>query len=212
MKKKISALFDFWEEHPEKVLFRTYLLVVVIALLFHLFMGIVHLIAYQANIYESRSLDIQDFDPVNTEIIDDKTIITKTDDSQLIYNGNVRNIKIKCEFLQNPGEFVSFYNTKADGSFGVNQMMYAKIKDGYYVFEYPLGTRQVRIDFGVVPSVRVHISEIQLNEKNLAQMIGYSNSELFYLFAVPPIAFLLLDTLLRCGKAYRKRKADHRHA
>ncbi len=197
MKKRITALFAFWKNNPEKTLFRSYLLALAAAILFHFLTGIINLVAYQTNLYESRLLKLQDFDPTGIEIVDDATMITETDDSQLIYTGNVRNIKIKCEFLQDPGEFVSFYNTKANGSFGIQQMMHAKIEDGYYVFEYPFGTRQVRIDFGIVPSVMIRVSEIQLNDKTPAQMLGYTNGELFYLFTVPLVLFLLLDTMLR---------------
>ncbi len=211
MKKRITTLFNVWKANPKKALIHSYLLALAAALLFHLCMGVTHLIAYQANIYESRLLKVHDFDPVGIEIVDDTTILTETDDSQLIYTGNVRNIKIKCEFLQDPGEFVSFYNAKADGSFGTHKMLYAKIEDGYYVFEYPLGTRQVRIDFGVVPSIRVRISEIQLNDKDPAQMLGYTNGELFYLFTVPFVVFLFLDTMLRLyGKIKEKNKLRHR--
>lgn len=197
MTKKINTLLNFWKKNPEKMLFRNYLLALAVTLFFHLFMGLTHLIAYQTNFYESRSLALTELEPVGIELVDDGTIITQTDDSQLIYTGNIRSIKIKCEFLQDPGEFVSFYNKKANGAFGSNQMMYAKMQDGYYVFDYPLGTRQARIDFGVVPSVTVHISEILLNDKDPAQMLGYTNGELFYLFTVPLVVFLLLDTLLR---------------
>ncbi len=211
MKNRIHTLFKLWKDTPEKVLFRSYLLALVILLVFHLFMGLAHLAAYQFNIYESKPLDIHDFDPVDVEIIDDATVITETDDAQLIYTGNVRNIKIKCEFLQDPGEFVSFYNAKANHSFGAHQMMYAKWKDGYYVFEYPLGTRQVRIDLGVVPSATVHISEIRLNDKNLAQMLGYTNSELFYLFVIPPIIFLLMDTLGDIYRAIKEKRKPSSH-
>ncbi len=206
MTNKINALFKLWKDNPKKALLCSYLLALVITFAFHLFMSIGHLAAFQFNIYESKPLHIQDFDPVGVEIVDDTTVITTTEDSQLIYTGNVRNIKIKCEFLQNPGEFVSFYNTKANGSFGMHQMLYAKMKDGYYIFEYPLGTRQVRIDLGVVPSVTVRISEIQLNDKNLAQMLGYTNSELFYLFTVPFVVFLLLDTALELYHSIKGRR------
>ncbi len=211
MTNKIIALFKLWKDKPQKALFHSYLLALVITFTFHLFMGIAHLAAFQFSIYESRLLNLQDFNPVGIEIIDDATIITTTDDSQMIYTGNVRNIKIKCEFLQSPGEFVSFYNTKADGSFGMHQMMHAKIEDGYYVFEYPLGTRQIRIDFGVVPSVTVRISEIQLNDKDPAQMLGYTNGELFYLFTVPFIVFLSVDTALELYCAVKERRKPSRN-
>ncbi len=211
MKNQITTLFNFWKVNPKKALFHSYLLALAIALLFHLCMGITHLVAFQTNIYESRLLKVQDFDPVGIDIVNDATLITTTDDSQMIYTGNVRNIKIKCEFLQSPGEFVSFYNTKADGSFGMHQMMHAKIEDGYYVFEYPLGTRQIRIDFGVVPSVTVRISEIQLNDKDPAQMLGYANGELFYLFTVPFIVFLSVDTALELYCAVKERRKPSRN-
>lgn len=207
MRERVKSFWNVWQKKPEKMLVRFYLLALAVTILFHLLMGAGQFIAYQVGLYEKRTLQIRDFEPVGVEIVDDETVITQTDDSQLIFNGNVKTIKIKCEFLQNPGEFVSFYNKTADGAFGIQKMMYAKIKDGYYVFDYPFGTRQVRIDLGVVPSVMIKVSDIQLNDQSAAQMMGYSNGELFYLFTVPLVLFLTLDTL---GKVYcevaKKRK------
>lgn len=199
MRERVKSFWNVWQKKPEKMLVRFYLLALAVTILFHLLMGAGQFIAYQVGLYEKRTLQIRDFEPVGVEIVDDETVITQTDDSQLIFNGNVKTIKIKCEFLQNPGEFVSFYNKTADGAFGIQKMMYAKIKDGYYVFDYPFGTRQVRIDLGVVPSVMIKVSDIQLNDQSAAQMMGYSNGELFYLFTVPLVLFLTLDTL---GKVY----------
>lgn len=199
MRERVKSFWNVWQKKPEKMLVRFYLLALAVTILFHLLMGAGQFIAYQVGLYEKRTLQVRDFEPVGVEIVDDETVITQTDDSQLIFNGNVKTIKIKCEFLQNPGEFVSFYNKTADGAFGIQKMMYAKIKDGYYVFDYPFGTRQVRIDLGVVPSVMIKVSDIQLNEQSAAQMMGYSNGELFYLFTVPLVLFLTLDTL---GKVY----------
>lgn len=199
MREKVKSFWNLWQKKPEKMLVRFYLLTLAVMVLLHLLMGAGQFIAYQVGLYEKRALQIRDFEPVGVEIVDDETVITQTDDSQLIFNGNVKTIKIKCEFLQNPGEFVSFYNKTADGAFGIQKMMYAKIKNGYYVFDYPFGTRQVRIDLGVVPSVMIKVSDIQLNDQSAAQMMGYSNGELFYLFTVPLVLFLTLDTL---GKVY----------
>ncbi len=199
MREKVKSFWNLWQKKPEKMLVRFYLLTLAVTVLLHLLMGAGQFIAYQVGLYEKRALQIRDFEPVGVEIVDDETVITQTDDSQLIFNGNVKTIKIKCEFLQNPGEFVSFYNKTADGAFGIQKMMYAKIKNGYYVFDYPFGTRQVRIDLGVVPSVMIKVSDIQLNDQSAAQMMGYSNGELFYLFTVPLVLFLTLDTL---GKVY----------
>lgn len=203
MHEKVRTFWNSWQEKPEKMLMRFYVAALAVTVLFHLLMGAGQLIAYQIGVYEKRTLQIQDFEPVGVEVVDDETIITQTDDSQLIFNGNVKSIKIKCEFLQNPGEFVSFYNKTADGAFGIQKMMYAKMKDGYYEFNYPFGTRQVRIDLGVVPSVTIKVSDIQLNHQSAAQMMGYSNRELFYLFTVPLAVFLVLDT---AGKLYDKAK------
>ncbi len=207
MREKVKSFWNLWQKKPEKMLVRFYLLTLAVTVLLHLLMGAGQFIAYQVGLYEKRALQIRDFEPVGVEIVDDETVITQTDDSQLIFNGNVKTIKIKCEFLQNPGEFVSFYNKTADGAFGIQKMMYAKIKNGYYVFDYPFGTRQVRIDLGVVPSVMIKVSDIQLNDQSAAQMMDYSNGELFYLFTVPLVLFLTLDTLGKvCCEATQKRK------
>ncbi len=197
MRRKITAFIQFWQDNPQKVLRQFYLIACAMALLLNVLCGIVNFAAYQTGYYKEMTLTVSDFEQVGLEQIDDHTVINQTDDAQLIYTGNVRSIKIRCEFSQNPGEFVSFYNRRANGAFGVKHMQYAQRRDGFYEFHYPVGTKQVRIDTGVVPAIQVSFSEIVLNEKNVWNMIGFSTSELFYVFVTPICIFLVLDTVIK---------------
>lgn len=210
MRSKVKTWIQDWQAHPTKALLHVYLVSIVVVLLGNLLAGLFHLVAYQTGYYQTKKLSLDDFQSVGVQRLDANAVLTETDDAQLLYSGNVRSIKIKCDFLQNPGEFVSFYTDSPEHSFGVDRMKYAKIKNGYYVFEYPVGTKQVRVDLGVLPSVEVQFSEIILNPKELPQMFAYSNAELFYLFTVPLLIFLLLDTGMKgwlAIKAGRKKKA-----
>lgn len=197
MRRKVKAFIEFWQKNPVKTLQRFYIVACTAALAFNVLCGVFYFIAYQTGFYQEQVLSISDFELVGLEILDDHTVVNKTDDAQLIYNGNVHSIKLRCEFSQNPGEFVSFYNRRGNGSFGVNRMEYAQRRDGWYEFDYPVGTKQIRIDTGVEPAIQVSFSEIVINEKDICTMLGFSTSELFYVFVMPICAFLLFDTIIK---------------
>ena len=196
---------ETWQDNPPKMLLRCYLLTLALALIFHLCVGLLNLLAYQTGYYEEKHLRIDDFQQVGLERADEITLITATDDAQLLYQGNVRSLRFTCEFLQNPGEFISFYGTARRSGFAADRIVQAKLQhNGDYLFTYPLGTRNVRVDLGVVPSVTVRISEIVLNEKTPQQMLHLSVGELFWLFVLPAVAFLLVDTVIGWKQTRKK--------
>lgn len=197
MRRKIKIWIQTWQENPAKMLQRFYIVACALALTFNILCGIFYFVAYQTGFYQEKVLSISDFDPVGLEILDAQTVVNQTDDAQLIYTGNIHSIKLRCEFSQNPGEFVSFYNRRGNGSFGVKRMDYAQRRNGWYEFDYPIGTKQIRIDTGVEPAIQVSFSEIILNEKDICKMVGFSTSELFYVFIIPVCVFLVLDTLIK---------------
>ena len=205
MHTKWKNRMERWQANPLKMLLRCYVLGLVLALVFHLGAGLVSLLAYQTGYYEEKHLSIDDFMLVGLERVDDVTLITETDDAQLLYPGNVRSLRFTCEFLQNPGEFISFYGTVRRPAFSPGRMLYAQQRDDTYLFTYPPLTNTVRVDLGVVPSVTVRITDILLNEKTPRQMLHLSTGELFWLFVLPLAGFLLVDTSIGLWMA-RKHK------
>ena len=167
---------------------------IIFSLIIHSIYGLVNLYGFKTGKYVEKSLTVKDFQPVGADFSGDMALISSTDDAQLIYTGDVRNIVIKCEFSQDPGEFVSFYNKSADNAFSPNKMLYAKFIDGYYVFQYPLGTKQIRIDTGIFPSIAVNFEEITINKPTTVTVWGSITNQLFYCLVVPPVLFLLTDT------------------
>ena len=111
----------------------------------------------------------------------DMSMINQTYDSQLIYYGNVLNLYIKCKFSYEPGEVISFYTTKDNGGFSTKKLLHAKIKDGYYYFEYPVNAKGFRFDTGVFSSIQVDFEEIIVNKKSFYDIFRLSNKELFNL-------------------------------
>ncbi len=173
---------------------------IIFSLVLHSAYAIINIFGIVTGKYSQEELDISDFQTIDLEIINNKTIITSTDDSQLIFSGDVRNIVIECNFSQNIGEFVSFYNKSNDNKFTQNKMIHAKIIDGKYIFEYPLGTKQVRIDTGIFPSVKVSFQQMTLNKPIASTIWGSFTSQIFYCLVCPPILFLVYDTFLCFSK------------
>ncbi len=194
MKKSIN------NSQPLKNLKHFYIGFIIFSLIIHSIYGLFNLYGFKTGKYVQKSLTVKDFQIVGAETSSDNTLITTTDDAQLILTGDVKSITIKCEFSQDPGEFVSFYNKSADNAFSAQKMLYAKFIDGYYVFEYPFGTKQIRIDAGVFPSITVDFDEIIINKPTVQTVWGSITSQLFYCLVVPPVLFLLTDTVKQITK------------
>ncbi len=161
------------------------------------------------SLYAQKSLDINDFEQVDIEVINGMSFITETDDSQLIYTGNIRNLCVQCDYNVYPGEFICFYNYRGNYSFGLNRVVYAKQYGDYYIYTFPIGTKQIRFDQGVVPSVRFDYKEITLNRQTAQDIFRYSTSDLFWWFVTVPailICFVTVTDLMTELESRRKNK------
>ena len=192
---KIKSTVDIIKIKPQKLLlvcyFSTGALIAAVSLITVLF----NFVAYNTGYYDSKELCLTDFEQVGVEIVDDMTMINATNDTQLIYSGNIKNIYIKCSFSSDPGEFVAFYSRKSNYSFGVNKMIHARKEGDYYVFRFPADTKQVRIDTGVEPSIKVVFEEIKINKQTFRDNTGISTETLFNLAVIPLILFSLIYTV-----------------
>ena len=92
-------------------------------------------------------------------------------------------------------EFLAFYSYKADGVFSAERCVRGKQYGRYYVFEFPIGTNQIRIDTGVHPSITVSFQEILANKYTFNTVMRFSTGELFYLLAVPGVIYGVLDLI-----------------
>lgn len=98
-------------------------------------------------------------------------------------------------FLMTRGEFLAFYSYKADGVFSAERCVRGKQYGRYYVFEFPIGTNQIRVDTGVHPSITVSFQEILANKYTFNTVMRFSTGELFYLLAVPGVIYGVLDLI-----------------
>ena len=155
----------------------------------------INMVGLKTGFYQQKSLNLHDFEHVGVELINDMAMVNATGDTQLIYTGNVRNIYIKCDFSVDPGEFVAFYSKADNYAFGRHKMVYARQEDGFYVFRFPLGTRQVRIDTGVEPSIQVNFDRINLNTSSFRDITDINTGYLFYIMVLPVLVFSILQTL-----------------
>ena len=154
----------------------------------------------------NRQLSLEDFETVQAEVLDSMAMINDGYDTQIIYTGEVRNIYIKCRFSTDPGEFVAFYNKTGDNAWSENRQVWAKQDGEYYCFEFPKGTRQIRIDTGVEPSIRVDFEEIEINRPTQKLLRGMGEGVLFIWLIVPLLVESVLGMVVENITALKKEK------
>ena len=196
MKNKIKNYLACFKTNPAKALGLTYIMCICLALFVNMVAGAVNF-ALASTVYGEKQLTVDDFQLVGAEYVDSMTIINATNDTQMIYSGNIKKLAVKCSFSRTPGEYVCFYNSKNDGSFGTHKMRHAKMYGDWYIFEFPYGTQQIRMDTGVEPSITVKFDSIILNSFTLADILAVSTAELFSLLVIPPAIYFGFDTFIR---------------
>ena len=206
MKNKISMVNQWCKQQPQKLLARCYIGTAAIMLRIVTITSLLNLIAYKVGFYQQKMLNIHDFEQIGVEVVDNMTMINATNDTQLICEGNIKNIYIKCDFSADPGEFVAFYSRKNNYAFGTHQMLHARQDGEYYIFRFPIGTKQVRIDTGVEPSITVSFDEIMLNKQSLREITGINIGYLFYLMICPMVLFSILYTGATIYECIMKKK------
>ena len=192
---------------PQNRLLAAYLLFICMWSMFHLGYTAVNSIGFIGG-NAKQQLTVADFTPVDVEVVNENTIINSTGDSQLIYTGPIRNMRIKCSFSIDPGEFVCFYNYRGNNAFGIHRMRYAKIIGDCYWFEFPPGTKQIRLDTGVEPSITVVFDSITINTPTLSTVAGITAGDGFTLLTVPGLIFMIGETALSLVK--NKKERDER--
>lgn len=196
MREKLKKLMDKHCTTAVNRLLACYLVFVCLFAVLHLGYTAVSGAGFLMGKTVQKELTVADFTPVDVEIVDDSTIINASGDSQLIYSGNIRNLIVKCSFSADPGEFVCFYNFSGNDVFGTHRMEYAKLYNGCYIFEFPLGTKQIRLDTGVEPSVMVAFDRITINKPTIKTLTGITAGDLFTLLVVPALGFMVWETIL----------------
>ncbi len=207
MKNIINKYISFCKKSRPKALMYTYVLCFCGTLLFHIISGVVNCGLSWFGVYGEKHLTVDSFETVGAEYVDSMTIINSTNDTQMIYTGNVRNLIVKCEFSRSPGEFVCFYNTRGNYSFSTHKMRYAKMYGDYYVFEFPYGTKQIRLDTGVIDSITVSFEEININSFDVWDYFACSVSELFTLLIMPGVMYFGIDTAYKLYLIINKNKS-----
>lgn len=196
MKYRLKKLYPFISDNPLKRMLISYILFLCIYIFFHIGYGAVNLFGYTTGKYSEKNLVLGDFEIIDGEITDEMTLSNKSNDTQLIYTGNIRSLIIKCSFSENPGEFICFYNSSGDYVFGTHKMEYAKIYDGYYFFEFPLGTKQIRLDTGIFPTTITFFDEMVLNRPSVSTIFNITTGDIFSLLVLPGACFMIVETAL----------------
>lgn len=184
-----------------------YVACAVLFLLYKLGMGLVVFFDFQSGKYIQQSLTLNDFEQYGVEQIDDMTMINATDDTQLWLTGNLYNLYIDCSFSYDPGEFIVFYAFGENDGFSPKRCVRGRLMDGYYRFDFPAGTKKIRMDTGIHPSITVSFREILVNKETFNTVMRFSTEDLFYLLIVPGILYALWDLAAKLPWVKRRRRA-----
>lgn len=192
-KKNILDVLHSLQMQGMKGLVLCYAVCVGLFLIFKLCMGLWIFCRFQNGTYTQRSLTLNDFEPYGVEQLDEMTMINATDDAQLWLTENVYNLYVDCSFSYDPGEFIVFYSNRTDGAFSAERCLRGRLYGKYYVFEFPAGTKQIRMDTGIHPSITVSFGEILVNRYTFNTVMRFSTEELFYLLIVPGLIYGIWD-------------------
>ncbi len=192
-------------ENKVKLLKLCYILVAIIILLLNLFLSAFNLI-----FLEEQTLNISDFELLGIEFVDENTVITEIEDSQMIYSSEtpILNLYFKADTSFNVGEWILFYQDDLDKNFSISKMLYAKSYDEYYYFSLPINTQKIRFDLGVTSSNTIDFEELILNKSDFNTINAFDSSDLFNFVVFPIILYvfilLFFDIYLKSYKIITK--------
>lgn len=205
--KNVLGLLHFSQMQGAKGLAFCYIVCVILMFGIKLCANLYLFVGFQTGKYTQRNLTLNDFEWYGVEQIDDMTMVNATDDTQLWITENICNLYIKCSFSYDPGEFIAFYSQKGNGAFSAQKCVRAKRMGEYYVFEFPMGTKQIRVDTGIFPSIKVSFQEILVNQYSFREVMQLSTEDLFYLLVVPGVAYAMLDLLRKLFQPRKRKEA-----
>ena len=194
--KKVLGFLHSLQIQGAKGLVLCYAVCVILFLIFKLCVGLWIFCGFQSGKYTQQNLTLNDFEQYGAEQLDDMTMINVTDDAQLWFTGDIYNLYVDCSFSYDPGEFLVFYSKRTDGAFSAEQCVRGKRMGKYYVFEFPAGVKQIRMDTGIFPSITISFREILANRYTFNTVMRFSTEELFYLLTVPGLLYGILDLVL----------------
>ncbi len=183
-------LCTWWGAHARRVLAGLYLA----AALLVLAATLADPLLMAVGVLPERELTLADFTQVDIETVDASTIITASNDAQLILEGGgIRTLWVRCVFGSSPGEFVAFYETRPDAPFSARKMVWARQYGDWYVFRLPYGTTRLRLDPAGWGGVAVRFDEIVLNRRVPPRL---ATGALFWAALLPWLLFVALDWLI----------------
>ena len=97
MKNIIKKYLACFKTTPVKALGLTYVVCICAALLVNIAAGAVNF-GLSSTVYQQKQLTADDFQLIGAEYVDSMTIINSTNDTQMIYSGNIKKLAVKCSF------------------------------------------------------------------------------------------------------------------
>ncbi len=186
--QKAKKIHNYIKKHPQKAVVICYIAVAVAVISSVLFVGLINFVLFKVGYFTQLNADVNSFEQVGIEVVDETTFITVHDDSQLILSGaNIRSLHAQLSFSQPPGEVVAFYTLDGSQNFGMHQMLYGKLEDGAYSFYFPMGTTSIRLDCGVTASNTIYIDYITINRALFKDLVPFNGAVVFLILVLPMI-------------------------
>ncbi len=185
----IDKIYKYIKKHPKRSLLFCYIITALVVLLFALFLGLCNYILFLTGFFKQQELNVSSFEPIGIEVINDNTIITEIEDSQLILNGvgHIRSLHVVASFSQNPGEVNAFYLSNENADFSIQKTTYGKYENGTYSFTFPISTTKLRFDCGVTPSNTIIFESLIINRLTFSDLVVINGATLFFILVLPLI-------------------------
>ncbi len=186
----LYKLTTFWRKKQRTVYRLIYIAAVVIFGIYHMGQGLKIKKAYRNGTLVKQSVGLDSFEMVDCTIQDVMTFKGEGDNARLIYNGDIDTLYIDCIHSYGLREFRAFYNTTGDYVFNEEDTLRPKQYKQYLVYDFPLGTKQVKMYYANSTMV---LGEVVINSRDHTNSLDITTSDMFMLAVCPSILYLVAD-------------------
>lgn len=191
--KILAKISSFWHKNYKrryKVLYFTSFLIFAV---YHLIQGIEVKNNYSSGKYVEQNVYIHRFEMVDCKIVDDLTFFGTSDNSRLIYNGNIESLYMDCQYSYGLKEWKAYYNTTGDYSFSEENALSPICFENYLMYDFPEDTVQVKMPYA---NSKMYFNELVINCRDHTNDYNITGTSLVTLAIMPTIVFLAIDFVM----------------
>ncbi len=186
----ISRLLTFWRKKQKKVHLLIYVVAVVVFGISHFRQGTEVKKAYSDGTFVEMPVDVYRFEMVDCQVIEPLVFKGYSEESRLIYNGDIDTLYIDCQYSYGLREFRAYYNCTGDYVFDSENSLVPKQYNQYLVYDFPDGTKQVQMYYR---NSIMYLNELIINCRDHTNDYNITTSDVFMLAVLPSVIYLAVD-------------------